>query len=141
MFWKYAANLLENTQAEVRFQWSWSNFIEIALRHGCLPVNLLHIYRTPLLKNTSAWLLLYKFLSFYLKRSVSQTFKSSSCKKIFAKCVIIDTTCLDKYFLLHVITGNSIFLHNFFVSQRLGATPISLRSLKEVRILCPLSPQ
>ena len=35
------------------------NFIEIALRHGCFPVNLLHIFRTPLLKNISGWLLLY----------------------------------------------------------------------------------
>ena len=26
-----------------------SNFIEIALRHGCSPVNLLHIFRTPFL--------------------------------------------------------------------------------------------
>ena len=30
----------------------------IALRHGCSPVNLLHIFRIPLLKNTSGWLLL-----------------------------------------------------------------------------------
>ena len=28
------------------------NFIEIALRHGCSPVNLLHISRTSFLKNT-----------------------------------------------------------------------------------------
>ena len=35
-----------------------SNFIEIALRHGCSPVNLLHIFRTPFHENTSAWLLL-----------------------------------------------------------------------------------
>ena len=34
------------------------NFIEIALRHGCSPVNLLHIFKTPFLKNTSGWLLL-----------------------------------------------------------------------------------
>ena len=34
------------------------NFIEIALRHGCSPVNLLHIFRTPFVKNTSGWLLL-----------------------------------------------------------------------------------
>ena len=33
------------------------NFIEIALRHGCSPVNLLHIFRTFFLKNTSGWLL------------------------------------------------------------------------------------
>ena len=35
------------------------NFIEIALRHGCSPVNLLHIFRKTFLKNTSRWLLLY----------------------------------------------------------------------------------
>ena len=34
------------------------NFIEIALRHGCSPVNLLHIFRTSFIKNTSGWLLL-----------------------------------------------------------------------------------
>ena len=30
--------------------------------HGCSPVNLLHIFRTPFLKNTSGWLLLYNLL-------------------------------------------------------------------------------
>ena len=30
-----------------------SSFIEIALRHCCSPINLLHIYRTPFLKATS----------------------------------------------------------------------------------------
>ena len=34
------------------------NFIEITLRHGCSPVNLLHIFRTPFSKNTSGCLLL-----------------------------------------------------------------------------------
>ena len=34
------------------------NFLEIKLRHGCSPVNLLHIFRTPFTKNTSGWLLL-----------------------------------------------------------------------------------
>ena len=38
------------------------NFIEIALRHGCSSVNLLHIFRTSFPKNTSGGLLLlYKF--------------------------------------------------------------------------------
>ena len=32
---------------------------QIALRHGCSPVNLLHIFRTPFPKNTSGWLLLF----------------------------------------------------------------------------------
>ena len=30
-----------------------SKFIEITLRHGCFPVNLLHIFRTLFSKNTS----------------------------------------------------------------------------------------
>ena len=29
------------------------------LRHGCSPVNLLHIFRIPFLKNTFRWLLLF----------------------------------------------------------------------------------
>ena len=36
-----------------------SNFIEVAFWHGCSPVNLLPIFRTPFLKNTSEGLLLY----------------------------------------------------------------------------------
>ena len=35
-----------------------SKFVEIALRHGCYPVNLLHIFRTPFPRNTSGRLLL-----------------------------------------------------------------------------------
>ena len=34
------------------------SFIEIALRHGCSPVNLLHIFRIPFPTNTSGGLLL-----------------------------------------------------------------------------------
>ena len=34
------------------------NFIEITLRHGCSPLTLLHIFRTPFSKNTTGWLLL-----------------------------------------------------------------------------------
>ena len=35
-----------------------SNFIEITLRHGCSPVNLQHIFRTPFPKNTTRRLFL-----------------------------------------------------------------------------------
>ena len=35
-----------------------SNFTEITLRHGCSPVNILHIFRTPFHKNPSRRLLL-----------------------------------------------------------------------------------
>ena len=33
-------------------------FVEITLRHGCSPVNLLYIFKAPFPKNTSGWLLL-----------------------------------------------------------------------------------
>ena len=39
----------------IKFQ---SNFIEITLQHGCSPVNLLHIFRTPFPKDTSGGLYL-----------------------------------------------------------------------------------
>ena len=38
------------------------NFIEIARRHGCCPVNFLHIFRTPSTKTTSEGLLLYTLI-------------------------------------------------------------------------------
>ena len=34
-------------------KYDFNNFIEITLRHGCSPVNLLHIFRSPFPKNTS----------------------------------------------------------------------------------------
>ena len=34
------------------------NFVEITLQHGCSPVNLLHICKTPVPKNTPGQLLL-----------------------------------------------------------------------------------
>ena len=39
-----------------------SSFIEIALRHGCSPVNLLHLFRTTFPRSTSGWLLLCHLL-------------------------------------------------------------------------------
>ena len=64
VFWKYAANLLENTHAEVWFQIKlYSNFFEITLRHGC-SVNLLLIFRTPFPRNTSE-LLPLKMLQYF----------------------------------------------------------------------------
>ena len=49
------------------------NFIEITLRHGCSPVNLLYIFRTPFSKNTSGRLLLNCFVS-YLKFDVTMLY-------------------------------------------------------------------
>ena len=48
-----------SSPSEVFLRKAQSNFIEIALRHGCSPVNLLHILRTPFPKSTSEGLLLF----------------------------------------------------------------------------------
>ena len=49
-----------------------SNFIEIKFRHGCSPVNLLHIFTTPFPKNTSERLLLNgpKYFSFFIIQNI-----------------------------------------------------------------------
>ena len=60
-----------------------SNFIEITLRHESSPVNLLHIFRTPFPKNTSARLLLtfvilmggVLFLGCFTKNNTPPTFR------------------------------------------------------------------
>ena len=58
-----------------RTAWVQSNFIKIALWHGCSPVNLLHIFRKPFPKNTTRWLLLncchrFSFLTSRWKKSM-----------------------------------------------------------------------
>ena len=50
------------------------NFIEIALRHGCSPVNLVHIFRTPFPRNTSGWLLLEVYIKLDIPRAMPNTF-------------------------------------------------------------------
>ena len=57
---KFAGEHSSRSVISIKLQGS---FTEITLQHGCSPVNLLHIFRTPFPKNTSTWLLLY-FLSF-----------------------------------------------------------------------------
>ena len=56
------------------------NFIEITLRHGCSPVNLLHIFRTPFPKNTSEQLLLCMSLGY-----CKQKFYPTTIRNIFLK--------------------------------------------------------
>ena len=58
------------------------NFIEITFRHGCFPVNLLHIFRTLFPKNTSRRLLLYFIrmaIVLVIEHNISQKQQSSDC--------------------------------------------------------------
>ena len=52
---KFAGEYLCRNAISVKLQ---SNFIKIALRHGCSSVNLLHVFRTSFSRNTSGWLFL-----------------------------------------------------------------------------------
>ena len=52
-----------------------SNFIEMTLRHGCSPANLLHVFSTPFLKNPSGWQLLLSLLNEILFVSIRFYFR------------------------------------------------------------------
>ena len=72
--------------------------LQIALRHGCSPVNLLHIFRTAFPKNTSGWLLLTvafsKSLFFYSHKKCHSLPGISDNMHITAK---FQKTEFDKY--------------------------------------------
>ena len=55
------------------------NVIEITLRYGRSPVNLLNIFRTPFLKNTCGWLL-FKLLFSFPSFPVAFLTKAYNCK-------------------------------------------------------------
>ena len=66
-----------------------------------------------------------------LKRNISQTFKSSSCKTFFPSVYVIDTACSDECFLFQVIIGIRYFLYRFIVTQSFFAIAMFLCSLKK----------
>ena len=69
---------------------------------------------------------------FCLKKSISQTFKSSSCKKVFPKCIHHWYNLLRWMFFIPCNNWKLYFLHKFIVTQRLGATITLLHSLNQV---------
>ena len=69
------------------------NIIKIALRHGCSPVNLLHIFRTPFLKNIRGRLLLSIFMSFCFYTEVSLYLQVWTLLYIFVLFVIQGCLC------------------------------------------------
>ena len=64
------------------------NFIEIKLRHGCSPVNLLHIFRTSFPRNTFWWLLL-KYLAFSWVATPITSFLEINLSQILVKVITI----------------------------------------------------
>ena len=76
------------------------NFIKITLRHGFSPVNLLHIFTTRFIKNTSRWLLLLK-VSIEKGISSKDMFKISNIVEIQgqSECVTEKIFMLEKKWL------------------------------------------
>ena len=82
-----------------------SNFIKLALRHECSPVNLLHIFRTPFSQNTFRRLLLIE--SVLLHFVVIEYFNRGKCRSeelmnyiiyiYICVCVCIQKTCSLAY--------------------------------------------
>ena len=60
LYWNHTSAWVFSCEFAAYFQntFYYSNFIEITLRYGCSPVNLVHIFRTLFTKNTSERLLL-----------------------------------------------------------------------------------
>ena len=58
-----------------------SNFTEIALQHGCSPVNLLHIFKTPFSRNTSDshFCIHFEFYHFYFFVGIMCSMNWSTC--------------------------------------------------------------
>ena len=75
------------------------HFIGITLRHGCSPVNLQHIFRTPFPKNASEWLLLKSELKNLLR--LSNNFFKMVCfqitKRYMSALYILNVTSVVGY--------------------------------------------
>ena len=67
------------------------NFIEITLRRGCSPVNLLHIFAAPIFMNTPGWLLMHfhppvtDMQDCVTEKNISHVKNSKS--KVFRACI------------------------------------------------------
>ena len=86
------------------------NFIEIALRHGCSLVNLLHIFRTPFSRNSSECLLLC--ISQNISNIIYIQYTSGNIYSTFWFLLQADVT-FEVTFL--VLSGNVLEL--YFISE------------------------
>ena len=88
----------------------------ITLRHGCSPVNLLGIFRTPFPKNTSERLqtTLSIELTFLLAKLAFPTHPASSCLSMSCWCSVPN---FNKYFF-KILINLLVFSFNVFLKKR-----------------------
>ena len=72
-----------------------SNFVEITVRHGFSPVNLLHIFRIAFARNTSGWLLRYRVRTHLVYTGFDQN--SGNCAKDKFSSNIMSSTVWNSY--------------------------------------------
>ena len=103
-----------------------SNFIEITLRHGCSPVNLQHIFRTPFTKNTCERLLLKLELA-------EECVRGQRSRKVVVRF----------YFFIRFQAFASFRKYNYRVSFNKRLSPLfqicNMSPLKEQESLCILN--
>ena len=92
-----------------------SNFIKLALRHGCSPVNLLHIFRTPFSQNTIGRLLLIESVLLYFV--VIEYFNRGKCRsEELMNYIIYICVCLyikDMQFSIFICIFSKYYLRRF----------------------------
>ena len=112
-----------------------SYFIEIALRHGCSPVNLLRILRTPFLKNTSGRLLLFiifdkvKFSTHMINSTRDKI--EFSCFKCFMSIILLVfalAAAPSKFRFAHLETKWSISFWWLRITSILGCNLTSIKN-------------
>ena len=77
------------------------NFFEVSLRHGCSPVNLLHIFRTPFYMSTYGGSLLYKRQ--LILESACQSCLKNSFSQNFGK-FLRKTSILKSFVVIYSLT-------------------------------------
>ena len=121
MFWKYACSrfyIQDSTYAKVQF-------IELTLWHGCSPINLLHIFRTPFRTPLDyGWSNVAKFNETNLCIKRKNYFNSANYfyiqrnNFIFSKYLYINETII--YIFKEIIIYSTNYLHiqgnNYFYS-------------------------
>ena len=98
-----------------------SNFIEITLRHGGCPVNLLHILRTSFPKNTSEGLL----LNIFCNTSALTLFRSGG-ERVAGGYRTSNPTCFLFFFLFVCLFVCFFFDENVFLINMVLQTPFIL---------------
>ena len=112
--------------------------------HGCSPVNLLHIFRTPFSKNTSGWLFLYILIAElqianYRPKTLTEynsniDFMIENLPKLVKNISVFGAHLKARPFLLKLKTVAVCFKLNIF-HNTLRTTSMDKSILKCVRLL------